>query len=395
MRLRWSEEELAVRNAFRGVGHQVKARASDFRKQGSLDRTMWTKVAEAGLFGLPVDPAYGGSGKGWWSFAASLEGLSSTAGDLGFLLSVIAHMGAVRILSEEGTEDQKRRFLPRLVSGSVAATATTERSGGSDVARIRAAAAETSGQLFLTGEKKHITNAPVADVFIILGRIPHLGEKRDITLFLLDRDSTGLSTGTPEDTLGNASSPTGDIVLKEVAITQASILGRPGEGLASLYRMLTLDRLLYALVAAGYLEPIIEASMRHACSRTSFGKLLAEHQYVQDKIVLMKVAMEQARFLAYAALDRMLAGDPDMLSMGSIAKLVGTEHLWTAAADFLHLQGHQGYMTGAATEILSDAAAVRIAGGTSEMQKINIFNQLKRQIDDLAASGLGQMEAAQ
>jgi alkylation response protein AidB-like acyl-CoA dehydrogenase len=393
MRTFWSETESELREKFVELGAGIGMRASRFRQRIELDREMWAEVAAAGLFALPVAPEYGGQGKGWWSFAAAMEGLSSSAGDLGFLLSVIAHMGAIRILSEEGSEEQKRAYLPRLVAGEVASTATTEATGGSDVARIQASAREDGSALRLTGVKKHITNAPVADIFVILGRIPSLGEKRDITLFLMDREAPGLKTGPAEDTLGNTSSPTGDIILDNVLIGPGNIIGEAGDGLNSLYSMLTLDRLLYSLVAAGYLEPMVEEALRFSSQRSSFGRSLSEHQYVQDKIVLMKVSMEQSRQLAYAALDRMIHNHRDMLLMGSLAKLVGTEGLWQSAGEFLQLQGHQGYMQGLAAQILSDTAAVRIAGGTSEMQKINIFNQLSRRLRSERPAGSERVAA--
>jgi len=145
-----------------------------------------------------------------------------------------------------------------------------------------------------------------------------------------------------------------------------------------LYGMLTLDRLLYALVAGGYLEALVKQALVHAEGRSSFGKPLAENQYIQDKIVLMKVGMEQARLLSYAALDHMLTDHPQALLMGSIAKLVGTEQLWQSAYEFVQLHGHLGYMEGPVSHVLCDTVAARIAGGTSEMQKINIFKQLQK-----------------
>lgn len=379
MRMQWSDEQQRVRSRFVELGCNIRKRADECRAKSCFDIESWREIADAGFFGLPIAARYGGGEQSWWELAAALEGLSSTAGDFGFLLSTIAHLGAVKIISEEGSEAQKMKYLPRLVRGSVAATATTESTGGSDVARIFAAARGEGSALRLTGTKTHITNAPIADIFIVLGRIPSLGQKRDITIFLLERNVEGLSTGDPERTLGNVTSPTGDIDLREVAIAPDRVLGRPGDGLNLLYGMLTLDRLLYALVAAGYLEPLLQRALDFGDMRCSFGKRLSENQYIQDKIVLMKVSMEQARFLAYAALDRMLTRSPEALLMSSIAKLVGTEDLWRSAYEFLQLHGHRGYMNGPVAQVLCDTVAARIAGGTSEMQKINIFKQLEKQ----------------
>lgn len=376
MHTTWNTQQQSIRDQFKEIGQAVSARSKELRASYDVDTQSWQQIADAGMFGFPVSKKDGGSGQTWWEFAAALEGLASTAGDLGFLLSIIAHMGAVKLLSEHGTTVQKARYLPKILGGSIASTATTESTGGSDVSRINTAANLEGNKMVLRGRKAHITNAPVADVIIVLGRIPSLGKKRDITLFLFERGQVGLSTAERERAMGNQTSPTGDIHLDGIEITDEHILGTSGDGLSALYSMLTLDRLLYALVAAGYLEPLVERSIRRVQTRETFGRKLGEHQYVQDKVVLLKVAMEEARFLSYAALDRMIQNTPDAIMTASIAKLVGTERLWSAAYEYLQLHGHSGYLDPGIHNVVSDAIATRIAGGTSEMQKVNIFNQL-------------------
>ncbi len=378
MQTQWNAEQQAIKTTFAGLGEQVAGRAINLRASGGLDRTSWEAVSSRGLWQLPVATEFGGLGRSWWEFAAGLEGLSSTARDLGFLLSAIAHAGAIRVISEFGTRDQKARFLPRLVRGEVASTATTESQGGSDVARTRTSAEAVGNTLYLSGQKSHITNAPVAGIFVVLGRIPSLGDKRDITLFLLDRSDPGLMTLPAETMLGNATSPTGDLVLDSVSIEERHILGPAGDGLSILYSMLCLDRLLYGLVASAYAVPLLEEALAFAGSRQSFNRPLSEHQYVQDKIVQIKTNMEVARFISYAALERMLDGHADASLLCSIAKLVGTEGLWQSAQEFMQLHGHEGYVEGPVAWVLKDVVATRIAGGTNEMQKVNIFKQLQK-----------------
>lgn len=379
MKTHWDPDQLRLREAFAEVGRGVAERAPANVQAGRFDREGWHDVTRTGLWRLPVSPDDGGLGQGWWAFAAALEGLATTARDFGFLLSVIAHTGAVRIVESCGTPEQKAWLLPRLLDGQVASTATTEPQGGSDVARVRTQARATGNRLLLSGHKAHITNAPIAAIFVILGRIPSLGEKRDLTLFVLERGkASGLSPLAPEMTLGNRTSPTGDIVLTDVPIEPANVLGAPGDGLKLLYGMLALDRLLYALVAGGFTEHMLAASLRFATARRTFNRALADNQLVQDKIVRMKTNMEVARHLAYAALDAMVEGRADAALVCSIAKLVGTEGLWQSAQEFLQLHGHAGYMEGPVAQVFKDVVAARIAGGTSEMQKLNVFKQLDR-----------------
>ncbi|KPB49637.1 Acyl-CoA dehydrogenase domain protein [Pseudomonas coronafaciens pv. oryzae] len=376
MNTTWNESQAAIRSDFAEFGHRVADRASNSRKERQFDRISWDELASSSFFKLAVPKQYGGIGNGWWDFAAAFEGLSTTARDLGFLLSIIAHMGAIRIITEKGSEEQKQLYLPRLAAGVIAATAATEESGGSDVSRIQTRATGENDGFTLQGVKKHITNAPIAEIFVIVGRLSVLPEKRDMTLFILDRNNLGLTTAPAEVMFGNETSPTGDIFIKNVALSSNNIITPAGEGLQQLYSMLTLDRLLYALVSAGYLEPILSSAITRITGRQSFKKPMQEHQYVQEKIVNIKLAMETSRLLAYAALDRMLKEDTEANLMASAAKYVGCESLWTSAHEFLQLHGHYGYVTEEITNVIKDTIATRIAGGTSEIQKVNIFNQL-------------------
>lgn len=377
MRTDWTSDQEVIKSTFAGIGERVALRVAEHRRTGQFDWQGWHAVSSAGLWALPIPTELGGQGLSWWEFVAGLEGLSSTAQDLGFLLSAIAQAGAIYALSEYGTEAQKATVLPRLIRGEVASTAATEPHGGSDVAQTRTAAELDGNGLYLSGRKVHITNAPIADIFVILGRIPSLGDRKDITLFLLDRQDVGLSTTDAEVMLGNRTSPTGDIVLERVPIDDGKILGLAGDGLTALYSMLGLDRPLFGVVASAYAKPLLAQALRFVRSKESFRRPLYEHQYVQDKIVQIKTNMEVTRFVSYAALERMLGGRPDASLLSSIAKLIGTEGLWQSAQEFVQLHGHEGYMDGPISWVARDAIASRIAGGTSEMQKVNIFNKLQ------------------
>ncbi|MEM7168543.1 MAG: acyl-CoA dehydrogenase family protein [Pseudomonadota bacterium] len=379
MQLLWNDQQNKTWNQFAEIGHEVARRAPDLRGPGGLDHAAWRALTDAGLWQLPISRDLGGMGQSWWEFVAGFEGLASTARDLGFLLSVLAHAGALRVVSEAGSDAQKEKFLPRLMRGDVASTAATEVHGGSDVSRVQTAASIAGNELALSGRKTHITNAPIAEIFVIVGRVPSLGAKKDITLFLLDRQASGLSTGTPEELLGHRTSPTGDIFLDKVPIGEENILGPAGDGLTLLYQMLSFDRTLFGLISGSYARPIVQDALALTASRESFGRPLQEHQYVQDKIVRMKTNMEIARFVSYAALDELLRGRTNAALLSSIAKLVGSEGLCESAQEFLQLQGHAGYMEGEAGWIVRDTLATRIAGGTNEMQKVSIFNQLKHQ----------------
>ena len=379
MNLHWSSHQEHIRRDFAEIGEGVALNVPAAHESRNFDFESWRRVSEAGLWRLPVSTEYSGAGRTWWEFAAALEGLATTAQDLGFLLSTIAQAGAIQVVSAYGSEKQKRCLLPRLLDGHIAATAATEPQGGSDVARVRTVAEDKGNRLVLSGHKAHITNAPIAKILVILGRVSSLGAKRDITLFVFERErAVGLTTSTAERALGHHTSPTGDIHLKDVTVGPDNVLGSAGVGLTLLYDMLLLDRLLYALVAGGLGEHFLHRALAFATTRSSFHRPLSDHQHVQDKIVRIRTNLEVARALAYVALDRLLRGQQDAALMSSIAKLAGSEGLWSSAQELLQLHGHAGYLEGPVSRMFADAVATRIAGGTSEMQKLNIFNQLVR-----------------
>jgi isovaleryl-CoA dehydrogenase len=377
MQLEWTAAQAEYRARFRAIAQAVIAPgASERDASATFDRGLWKRLAREGFWRLRVPPQYGGTGGSLWDFLAAFEGLAAGAGDHGFVLSAIAHAGLLQVLLEHGTEEQQARWIPMLVEGGIGATAATEASGGSQVTAIRTAARATADGYILTGEKQHITNAPVADLALIVGRIPALGA-RDITLFVVRRGGAGVRFGPPEDLLGQRSSPTGSIVLAEASVRSADVVGPPGGGLETLYSFLAFDRLMYGLAVAGFLEPLLHVALERADGRIAFGAPLIEHEYIQDKLVDMKLTMETSRWLAYSAAAALARGDATCSAQASLAKLVAAEGMVRAGLELIQIFGHHGYeRAGGVERALRDAVALRMAGGTSEMQKKNVIKHL-------------------
>lgn len=378
MQFQWSDTQATLRARYQALGRQIAPSAAACYEQRQFDHQSWQALSEAGFWEIPVPSAYGGQDGTWWDFVAALEGLATTTRDLGFLLSIIAHIGLIRSIMEFGTEQQQRSFLPLLMGGAVGATAITEASGGSDVARIRTQAVKTATGYCLSGRKSHITNAPVADIMLIVARVPELGTRRDITLFLVQRDTAGLETSEPERMLGNPTSPTGDIVLHDLPVSADAIVGKPGDGLNTIYNVITLDRVLYGIIAAAYLEPVLHDALAYAQQREAFKAKLAEHQYVQGRLTDIQIAIETSRWVSYGALDQLVTKRATASMLGSVAKLVGSEALSQSTQNAMRLFGHLGYMDGPITRAVRDALGTLIAGGTTEIQRKNIFNQMVR-----------------
>ncbi|MER5980639.1 acyl-CoA dehydrogenase [Streptomyces sp. NPDC001857] len=259
--------------------------------------------------------------------------------------------------------------------GAVGATALTEPQGGSDVARTRTMARRSETGWTLNGFKDHITNAPVADRALILGRVPDLG-RRDITLFVVNLHSKGVTRGTAEELLGLRTSPTGSLTLDDVELHEAAPLGEPGNGLNVLYDIISYDRALYGLVAAAFLEPQLQQAIEFTREREAFGAPILQHQYVQQRLTNIRITIEVARATALAGIDSLVAREPEASLRCSVAKFTGSEGLVEAATDLMRLHGHYGYMRGRYTRLVQDALGTLIAGGTTEMQRKNILNQM-------------------
>lgn len=371
------QRALAARVAELGRG--VATRAARHDRTATLDAESWKTVAEAGLWRLPVPHAYGGAGGSWIDCVATIEGIATTVDDLGFMITMLGHIGSLRLLVEEGSPAQKARWLEPLMRGEIGVTAMTEKTGGSDLARMRLAAEpDGEGNWLLSGAKTHITNAPVARHGMIAGRIPSLGARHDITLFFVDLDAPGVAIGAPEDNLGIRTSPTADIVFERVRLTDENIVGAPGDGLRLLYRVISFERALYGVIASGLIEGMIARAMDRVESRQAFGRPLADYQYVQNRITDMKMAAITCRLATYSGLTKLEADEEDASIVCSTAKFLAGEHLLASAEHLVQLHGHLGFMNNDISRALRDAVGMRIAGGTSDIQRINIFNQLRR-----------------
>ncbi|MCG7205397.1 acyl-CoA dehydrogenase family protein [Streptomyces arenae] len=368
-----------VRERFEKLAAEtVAVRAEECARQDRLDRESWQELSDAGLWRLAVPTEWGGDGGTWWDLAAALEGIAAGGRDLGFCLSVVAQAGLVRSLLTYGTDAQKEYWLRRLLSGDVGATALTETTGGSDVTRIRTAARRAAdGDYLLTGHKDHITNGPAADVALVLGRIPEAGD-RDITLFMVDLHAEGVQRGEPENMMGNRTSPTGPIAFTDVRVEPHNIVGEVGAGIEAIYNTISLDRLLYGILAAAYLDPLLDQTLEYALTRNAFKVPIAEHQYVQGRITDAKFAVEATRWVSYGALDHLMRESGEASLMCSVAKYHAGETLKLGTETALRVLGHLGYMEGPYAQALKDALGTVIAGGTAEMQRKNVFNQMRR-----------------
>lgn len=367
-----------LRGKFAEIGRKIAERSGELDKSGGFDLDGWKTITDAGLWRIPITPKEGGIGGTWYDYLSAMEGLASTAQDLGFLVTVLGHIGALRILLTDGTVEQKNVWLEPLLNGEIGITAMTESAGGSDLARMRLLAEPHQEGWILNGRKVHITNGPIAKLGLVAGRVPSLGAKHDITLFYLNLESSGISRGDPENNLGMRTSPTSDLIFDNVLISPINIMGGLGNGLEALYKIIAFERALYGVIASGLIGSMLTHVMERVMTRQSFGKVLADHQYVQGRVTDMKIAELLARLLSYASLEELENKEENASILCSITKFFSGEKLLMAAENYVQLFGHYGFMDNSISRMFRDAIGMRIAGGTSDIQRINIFNQMRR-----------------
>ena len=335
-------------------------------------RKLWLKCGELKLQGLPIPEEFGGLALDPLSCAIAMDAFGYGCHDAGLVFSVGAHLLACVVLIWKcGSDTQRQTYLPKLCNGSlIGANAFTEPDAGSDIASISTRATAVENGFRLNGAKTLITNAPVADLFIILAvtddsKSMHGG----LTAFLVEHGSAGFTIKENLETMGNRTTPVGELVLDGVFVPKESVLGDVGTGSAVFTHAMNWERICLFASHVGTLERVLQESLRYARTRHQFGQAVGKFQSISHRLADMKVHMEAARLLVYKAawgLDR----SREVTLDASIAKLFVSESLIQATRDAVQIHGGHGYLTRNGVErSLRDAIGSTIYSGTSEMHR--------------------------
>jgi alkylation response protein AidB-like acyl-CoA dehydrogenase len=301
-----------------------------------------------------------------------LEALGYGCRDGGLVFSLCAHLLACVVpVWRHGSEEQKRRYLPRLCDGSlVGAHAITEPGSGSDTFSMRTRAERDGDGWRINGSKTFISNGPVADVAVVFAVTDaDKGFHGGVTAFLVESETTGFSAGQKFEKLGLRTSPVGELVFVDMYVPASTVLGQVGGGAAVFATAMDWERCLLVASHLGTIERLLETSISYARTRSQFGQPIGKFQAVAHKIADMKVQLEAARLLAYRAAWR-LENLRNASLDAAMAKLMVSESLLKTALDAVHLHGGYGYMVEYEVErALRDAVGSTIYSGTSEMQR--------------------------
>lgn len=332
------------------------------------------KMGELGLMGIPIPEKYGGSGMDFTSYIQTIHELSKVSATVGVILSVHTSVGTNPILYF-GNEEQKRRFLPRLASGEyLGAFALTEPGAGSDAGSLKTTAKETDVSYILNGSKVFITNGGVADTYITFARTGD--NSKDISAFIVEKDSPGLIIGKKEKKMGLHGSNTVQLTFDQCVIPKGNLLGEKGSGFNIAMANLNIGRIGIAAQGRGIAEAALEYAVNYAKERKQFGKSIASNQGISFKLADMATATESAKLLTYHAATLIEQGVP-CAKETSMAKLAATRTAMNNAIEAIQIFGGYGYTEEYPVErLFRDAKVTEIYEGTNEIQHIVIANHL-------------------
>lgn len=384
--IEWDERRRALRDGFAAWHERFETAPGPDGSPDAFSWERWESVRRSGLLRLPFDEAHGGLGEDLLTTMYVLEGLGHGCREGGLAFSICTHIVSTGVpLERFGSDELKRRHLPSVCEGrAIGAHAITEPEGGSDALGMRTRAEDRGDHYVLTGTKAFVTNAPVAELFVVYARTKPEGGPFGLTAFLVERDTPGLRTGPPVPKMGLDGSPVGEVVLDGCEVAAENVIGRPGAGFLVLDHVMKWEILCSFAISVGSMQRRLERCVEYARTREQFGKPIGAYQSIANKVVDMKIGVETARRWLYDTAERFERGD-DVTTDVAIAKLVASEANVAAGLAAVQIFGAKGYSSAYGLEAdLRDAVGGTIYSGTSEIQRAKIARML----------GLGEQSGA-
>jgi isovaleryl-CoA dehydrogenase len=355
---------------------RIAPRAEEIDRSNTFPRDLWPELGKLGLHGITVEEEYGGSGLGYLEHCVAMEEVSRASAAVG--LSYGAHSNlCVNQIRRNGSEMQKRRYLPKLISGEhVGALAMSEPGAGSDVVAMRTRAERKGDRYVLNGSKMWITNGPEAETLVVYAKTDPNAGARGITAFLIEKGMKGFSTAQKLDKLGMRGSDTCELVFEDCEVPAENVLGKVNEGVKILMSGLDYERVVLAAGPLGIMQACLDVALPYVHERKQFGQPIGSFQLVQGKVADMYVTMNACKAYVYAvarACDQGKTTRED--AAGAI--LYAAEKATQVALDAIQLLGGNGYINDYPTgRLLRDAKLYEIGAGTSEIRRMLIGREI-------------------
>lgn len=367
----------AIRDTVHAFAQEkIAPRAEEIDRSNQFPRDLWPQMGELGLHGITVEEEYGGAGLGYLEHCVAVEEVSRASASVG--LSYGAHSNlCVNQIRRNGSEAQKRKYLPGLISGAhVGALAMSEPGSGSDVVSMKTRAVKKGDRYVLTGNKMWITNGPIAETLVVYAKTDPEAGSRGITAFLIEKGMKGFSTHQKLDKLGMRGSDTCELVFEDCEVPEENVLGTVGRGVNVLMSGLDYERVVLAAGPLGIMQAAMDIVLPYVHERKQFGQSIGEFQFVQGKVADMYVAMNSCRAYVYAVAKACDRGETTREDAAG-AILLAAEKATQVALDAIQLLGGNGYINDYPTgRLLRDAKLYEIGAGTSEIRRMLIGREL-------------------
>ena len=372
-----SEDINDLRDAVhRWAQERLKPRAKQIDAENCFPPDLWREMGELGFLGITISEAYGGLNMGYLAHTIAIEEIARASASVS--LSYGAHSNlCLNQLQLNGTDEQKQKYLPKLVSGEfVGALAMSEATAGSDVVSLKLKAEKKNGYYTLNGTKYWITNGPDADVLIVYAKTDQSAGSKGITAFLIEKDMVGFTTSAHFDKLGMRGSNTGELIFDDCDVPFENVLGEEGRGVQVLMSGLDYERVVLSGIGTGIMAACMDEVMPYVSERKQFGKSIGSFQLMQGKIADMYTAMNTARAYVYSvaqACDRGAVTRQD----AAACCLYASEQAMVQAHQAVQALGGAGFLNDSTvSRLFRDAKLMEIGAGTSEIRRMLIGREL-------------------
>ena len=366
-----------IRQTVRGFAQDVIApRAAEIDRVNEFPNELWPEFGKLGLLGITVEEEYGGSGMGYIEHIIAMEEISRASASVGLSYGAFSNL-CVNQIRLNGSEEQKKKYLPGLCAGTkIGALAMSEPGAGSDVVSMKLRAEKKGDRYILNGTKMWITNGPDADTLVVYAKTDPAANSKGITAFIIEKGFKGLSTAQKLDKLGMRGSNTCELVFEDCEVPEENVLGTIGKGVNVLMSGLDYERAVLSAGPLGIMQSCMDIVIPYIHERKQFGQSIGEFQLMQGKIADMYVALNTSRAYVYAvgqACDRKQVTRKD--AAGAI--LYAAEKATWMALESIQALGGNGYINDFPTgRLLRDAKLYEIGAGTSEIRRMLIGREL-------------------